>query len=448
MERGTRLKLRALVTAAVAVSLLLIASTIKSGWLYLVASGLFSLIIAEAFLAWRGTRKVSIERDCPREVFEGERFKVTLKIRNRGRTARHLLAVRDLQFTQSGHHGFLDRFRERQAGVRRDLAGEGQDPGEEYSYGKTQRQVTVESLGPGETVSVTYEARADRRGVYEKARMAVRSGGVFGSVQIERPWKIDSPVTVFPRIFPLESFPMNPGPTVSPVESFEWSRKGMGQDYYGVREYIRGDSLRHIHWRSSAKRGCLIVKEYQQEFYPPAGLVVLLGQPRYGTGDVNSVEDGLRAAASIIDYFSVTGSVPGLIVPGKELFEFHEGGGVPGLLAVLADYRPPRAGGVLEAGGLEGILSFAGRSLMPGSAICVVANTAAVTMVQALAALSGLGGGSLVLVADESYAKGGEDWRPPGMQDGPVRGRGATLFLLTRGRGVSGCLNEPLSITG
>jgi len=441
------LKLRALVTAAVAVSLFLIATTIKSGWLYLVASGLFSLIIVEVFLAWRGSRKVSVERDCPREVFEGERFNITLRIMNRGRTARHLLTVRDLQFAQSGHRGFLDRFRERQAGARGDIDG-GQDPGGEHGYGNNQRQVTVESLGPGETVSVTYETRADRRGVYEKARMAVRSGGVFGSVQIERPWNIDSPVTVFPRIFPLESFPVNPGPTVLPAESFEWSRKGMGQDYYGVREYIRGDSLRHIHWRSSAKSGRLIVKEYQQEFHPPAGLVVLLGQPRYGTGDVNSVEDGLRAAASIIDYFSVTGSVPGLVVPGKESFEFHEGGGVPGLLAVLAAYRPPAAGGALEADGLEGMLSFAGRSLMQGSAICVVANTAAVTMAQALAALSGMGGNSLVLVADESYAKGGEAWRPPGMADGSVRGRGATLYLLTRGRGVSKCLSEPLSITG
>ena len=442
------MKLRALVTAAVAVALLLVASTIKSGWLYLVASGLFSLIIVEVFLAWRGTRKVSVERDCPREVFEGERFKVTLRIMNRGRTARYLLTVRDLQFTQSGHRGFLDWFRERQVRARGGIAAGGQDPGEEYSHGKIQRQVTVESLGPGETVNVTYETRADRRGVYEQARMAVRSGGVFGSVQIERRWNIDSPVTVFPRIFPLESFPMNPGPTVSPAESFEWSRKGMGQDYYGVREYVRGDSLRHIHWKSSAKRGQLIVKEYQQEFHPPAGLVVLLGQPRYGTGDVNSVEDGLRAAASIIAHFSATGSVPGLIVPEKELFEFHEGGGAHGMLTVLADYRPPRAGGVLEADGLEGILSFAGRSLMPGSAICVIANTVTVTMVQALAALSGLGGGSLVLVADESYAKDGEVWRPPGIPDGPVRGRGATLYLLTHGRGVSGCLSEPLSTTG
>ena len=56
-----------------------------------------------------------------------------------------------------------------------------------------------------------------------------------------------------------------------PADSYEWGRKGIGQDYYGVREYVRGDSLRHIHWRSSARHGQLIVKEYQQEFRPTAG---------------------------------------------------------------------------------------------------------------------------------------------------------------------------------
>ncbi|MBU4489284.1 MAG: DUF58 domain-containing protein [Actinobacteria bacterium] len=442
------MKRRALVTAAVAVALLLITATIKSGWLYLVASALFSLVIVGAVSGWRGTRKVAIERESPREVFEGEPFKVTLRISNNGRAARYLLTVRDLQFTQPGHRGFLGGVRERKAEAQRALAGERQAPDGGHGDGNGPRQVTVESLGPGQTVEATYEIRTPRRGVYEEARMAVRSGGVFGSVEIERSLEVHSPVTVFPRIFPLESFPLNSNQAALPAESFEWSRKGIGQDYYGVREYVRGDSLRHIHWRSSARKGCLVVKEYQQEFHPPAGLVVLLGRSRYGTGDENSVEDGLRAAASIIDYFSAMGSAPGLIVPGGESFEVHEGCGVLELLAVLAAYRPRRAGGGLEPNDLEGALYFARQAFMPGSAICVVANTVAVTPGLALEALGGLEGGSLVLVADESYAKGGKAWHPPGLPGGPPRGRAAGFYLFTRGRGISECLSEPLSITG
>jgi uncharacterized protein (DUF58 family) len=47
-------------------------------------------------------------------------------------------------------------------------------------------------------------------------------------------------------------------------------RAGHGTDLYGVREYRSGDSLRRIHWKTSARRGELVVREYE-----PPGLKVL-----------------------------------------------------------------------------------------------------------------------------------------------------------------------------
>jgi len=40
-------------------------------------------------------------------------------------------------------------------------------------------------------------------------------------------------------------------------------RAGSGNELFGVREYRAGDSLRRIHWRSSARRGELVVREYE-----------------------------------------------------------------------------------------------------------------------------------------------------------------------------------------
>ena len=47
-------------------------------------------------------------------------------------------------------------------------------------------------------------------------------------------------------------------------------RGGYGNEVFGVREYRAGDSLRRIHWRSSARRGELVVREYE-----PPGLQTL-----------------------------------------------------------------------------------------------------------------------------------------------------------------------------
>jgi uncharacterized protein (DUF58 family) len=40
-------------------------------------------------------------------------------------------------------------------------------------------------------------------------------------------------------------------------------RAGSGTEMFGVREYRAGDSLRRIHWRSSARHGELVVREYE-----------------------------------------------------------------------------------------------------------------------------------------------------------------------------------------
>lgn len=40
-------------------------------------------------------------------------------------------------------------------------------------------------------------------------------------------------------------------------------RAGSGHEIFGIREYRPGDSLRRIHWRSSARHGELVVREYE-----------------------------------------------------------------------------------------------------------------------------------------------------------------------------------------
>jgi len=64
-------------------------------------------------------------------------------------------------------------------------------------------------------------------------------------------------------------------------------RAGHGTDLYGVREYRAGDPLRRIHWRTSARRGQLVVREFEP---PGLRVLALLLDP----------EPGSRAAADQI----------------------------------------------------------------------------------------------------------------------------------------------------
>ena len=50
--------------------------------------------------------------------------------------------------------------------------------------------------------------------------------------------------------------------------------RGAGLEPRGVRAYSAGDSLRHVHWRSSAKTGQLLVKEFEAGTHAAAAFLI------------------------------------------------------------------------------------------------------------------------------------------------------------------------------
>jgi uncharacterized protein (DUF58 family) len=74
-------------------------------------------------------------------------------------------------------------------------------------------------------------------------------------------------------------------------------RRPTGYELHGVREYVEGESLRNVHWRSTARRGRLMMKELEDA--PSDEVAVLLdGDERGAAGE--SFEVAVRAAGSIL----------------------------------------------------------------------------------------------------------------------------------------------------
>jgi uncharacterized protein (DUF58 family) len=62
-------------------------------------------------------------------------------------------------------------------------------------------------------------------------------------------------------------------------------RAGSGNELFGIREYRPGDSLRRIHWRSSARRGELVVREYEPPGVQTINIVVDPAPPTRAIAD-------------------------------------------------------------------------------------------------------------------------------------------------------------------
>lgn len=110
-------------------------------------------------------------------------------------------------------------------------------------------------------------------------------------------------MTVYPKTFHIRRMPFEAARSRFSMLITSTTKASLGQEFYGVRDYRRGDSTRHIHWRSTARHGRLIVKEFQMPSSKNVYLFLDLNERTgRGMGRRSSVDFTARIAASVADY--------------------------------------------------------------------------------------------------------------------------------------------------
>jgi uncharacterized protein (DUF58 family) len=139
--------------------------------------------------------------------------------------------------------------------------------------------------------------------------------------------KISAPQTVLilPKRYPL-------GPIALPGE-LRYQKGGVAlaadvgrsEEFVALRDYRRGDPLRHIHWRSWAKTGKPIVKEFEDEFFVRHALVLdtFDDEP-----DSELLEEAVSVAASFACTVRTQESLLDLLFVGNESYCFTAGRGL------------------------------------------------------------------------------------------------------------------------
>jgi uncharacterized protein (DUF58 family) len=102
---------------------------------------------------------------------------------------------------------------------------------------------------------------------------------------------------------------------------------GDSEEFASLRDYRPGDPLRRIHWRSWARTGRPIVKEYQDEFFVRHALVLdTFG--RAGAGSAELFEEAVSVAASFAVAIPSQDSLLDLMFVGPEAYCFTAGRGL------------------------------------------------------------------------------------------------------------------------
>jgi uncharacterized protein (DUF58 family) len=151
----------------------------------------------------------------------------------------------------------------------------------------------------GRRLSVRYVLERLPRGRYAFDDVRLEIADPFGleSVDVELPEP--GALLVYPRLERLERLFSDSG-THSHDGRRLLLRRQSGFELHGVREYAQGESLRRVHWRSTARRGQLMVKELEDA--PRDEIAVLLDADASAVV-AESFDVQVRAAGSILDAY-------------------------------------------------------------------------------------------------------------------------------------------------
>lgn len=141
-----------------------------------------------------------------------------------------------------------------------------------------------------------YELRSLKRGRYPFEETRAVFEDPFGLDRMEVPVSAPGALLVYPRLVELERLFSESGAHAQDGRRL-LLRRPSGFDFHSVREYEEGESLRRVHWPSTAKTGQLMVKELEDA--PRDEIAVLLdADARAVVGE--SFEVQVRAAGSIL----------------------------------------------------------------------------------------------------------------------------------------------------
>jgi uncharacterized protein (DUF58 family) len=274
-----------------------------------------------------------------------------------------------------------------------------------YALGPSPRFVLARLPG-GRRAAVTYTLRSEIRGRYALGPLRLRVTDPFGMCEVTRTFAGSDQLVVVPRTYPL-TVGGGSGQWAGTGESLTRSAAASGEDDIATREYRYGDDLRRVHWRSTARRGELMVRRDEQPRQMRATVLLdARAAGHRGDGPASSFEWAVSAAASVAAHLSAQRYGLRLLVDGSP--PGWSGAGDPeGVGRILDDLAVAQLGG---PGELTEAVTALSRSGGDGMVVAVLGEASA-DDVRTLATLARGTRGVAILLRTAQWSSGLSDKR-------------------------------------
>ncbi len=153
-------------------------------------------------------------------------------------------------------------------------------------------------IRPGGSTVATYSLPTDRRGLYQVGPLTMTLHDPFGTARRSRVDHARTSVVITPRTWTLAALPPAPGDEPDHGTHSLTTASTVDEEFATLRDYVPGDDIRRIHWRSSARRGSPVVRQFDVPWQHRTTVIVDLRADRH---DDASFERLVSCVASLFE---------------------------------------------------------------------------------------------------------------------------------------------------
>jgi uncharacterized protein (DUF58 family) len=268
--------------------LLLVGLVLAIQQLYIMFAVLALLAPVSYMLSRDTLDTLEVRREAPGLMKEGQQRRVRLTVTNAGVRRRYFFTICD------------------------------QLPDGIEAVDEANGRTLVPSLASEEQFSSDYILRARRRGVYTIGPAVFRHSDLIGMFDFNRELGRADELVVHPTPAQIPRI----WTQVASLRAPERPRRRFrseGTEIYGTRPFVPGDDLRRVDWNATARRGQLIVREYERAEATDATIMLDLERRVHrGEGDDATIERAVKLAASVAEQLLDRGSSVGMVAVGAE----------------------------------------------------------------------------------------------------------------------------------
>lgn len=171
------------------------------------------------------------------------------------------------------------------------------------------------------SAALIYQLKPPRRGRFEFGHIAVRYLSRLRLVWCETKAGEQQFVKVYPNMSRAREAELKAlGARALVAQHRKTSWRGEGREFESMRDYVRGDELRHISWTATARRGKLTTRQYQIE--RDQNILIALDAGRLMTARIENetkLDSAVHAALALMSAAGRAGDNAGLVVFGRRI---------------------------------------------------------------------------------------------------------------------------------